>query len=671
MQGTIVDNEGRSAEPYHRYFSLLNIFAVFVADPQAGVHHPMASGSVPQSVKPNYLDCSYGKTSERFLQCSDEKVKWLGSYAPPREENSVYAVLVNDDLYGGTGGSRVCQFSTKASAFLGLYIHEMGHADGGLLDEYDYGVTEPSQPKGLENCHWTDTNPPWQRWIDLGKVGAPAPVCAYSNFYKPTNQTCQMFSNVLHKEYCSVCQEQQALHIFTDSRDLTSPRCPVNHEWLYVERGRDATVYMNHRFLSQSKVYGTAWLESNLAKRYRVFNSSTTAFVTVPAADLALGANRLIVSVEDEVEWVLPENRVSGMHFRAEFLIQVVQQLNATNCRMKDCSIWKTNYLPYCAVCQTNRTCNVTYEAAPYELQGAGKFVAEVQSFFATMAIVLGVGVAFFFVVVCGLGRLCRNDKAQIVRQAKWVKYMRNVMLFSSVVIMVSSLVALGYGVYLYSVNDVFGKAFDLILIGFATIVYVVAFIGFVAALFRSKVLMFVNGILLTWLFAAACFCTFEIFAIGGSINDPKWSNTVGKYWLDFTLSHPSDMCTLQFQLKCSGFTASCSTSSLSAYCPTDCDRSNKFAEPCYGFFTKIITNNFATIGGLGIGMCVFLGFAVIFNWIYACTIERKDKARARYKAHKEGLRTKEEMHHHAPPPHQHEMQAKLIDEEPGSVPFT
>ena len=65
-----------------------------------------------QVLKNNNLDCRYGTTQLRHLNCDFSKVQALGSQAPPNVEKATVIALVNDVTYGGSGGNRVASIYT-------------------------------------------------------------------------------------------------------------------------------------------------------------------------------------------------------------------------------------------------------------------------------------------------------------------------------------------------------------------------------------------------------------------------------------------------------------------------------------------------------------------------------------------------------------------------------
>eukprot|EP00759_Apiculatamorpha_spiralis_P058992 PhF_6_TR956/c0_g1_i2/m.1791 len=165
-----------SSQPYRRYFTTMNIFAVYQPSPTNGVSKPKQGITIE-----NNLDCSYGAEVDRHITCDRAKSQTLASLAPASD---LIIVLVNDQIYGGTGGSKMA-FIYAGPLMVHVMLHELGHADADLTDEYDYGFDEPTiQP--LVNCHYSKTEKvPWQAWIDRKILPSPRQVCSFTNYYKP------------------------------------------------------------------------------------------------------------------------------------------------------------------------------------------------------------------------------------------------------------------------------------------------------------------------------------------------------------------------------------------------------------------------------------------------------------------------------------------------------
>ena len=85
-------------------------------------------------------------------------------------------MLVNDQLHGGTGGSNVAAV-TNGPTMMETLMHELGHAQAALTDEYDWGVSE-SRARPMKNC-WAGSAAgaampdEWAKWVAF--AGPPPP----------------------------------------------------------------------------------------------------------------------------------------------------------------------------------------------------------------------------------------------------------------------------------------------------------------------------------------------------------------------------------------------------------------------------------------------------------------------------------------------------------------
>lgn len=127
-------------DPFGQVAHGLNVFRVNVASNQSGADDPVSAGGT--GAAPNtYFDATFGANSlRRLLVCNESIALQVALAQVP--EFSVVLVVVNSQIYGGSGGS-VGVFSLAPGA-TEIALHEMGHTAFGLADEYAYyaGGTE-------------------------------------------------------------------------------------------------------------------------------------------------------------------------------------------------------------------------------------------------------------------------------------------------------------------------------------------------------------------------------------------------------------------------------------------------------------------------------------------------------------------------------------------------
>jgi hypothetical protein len=193
--------------PYDRYLPVLNVYGVFLPSVQSGADHLEAE---PQTYVDTVLGCHFGAYGiDRLVDCEPGSVLALSASAPGED---VRIVLVNDPGHGGSGGSQYA-VATNGPEMVRIVAHEMGHTDGQLADEYDYGYASNGNQTELPNCHWSADGVPWTGWIavDSPEVGA-FEICSFSDYYRPTDTSCAM--GALQDQLCVVCREQLVRRIY-------------------------------------------------------------------------------------------------------------------------------------------------------------------------------------------------------------------------------------------------------------------------------------------------------------------------------------------------------------------------------------------------------------------------------------------------------------------------
>jgi IgA Peptidase M64 len=129
--------------PFGQVSQSINIFRVNVTSTDSGADDPVAAGGTG-AVVATYFDARFGENGlRRLLVCEELTALQVATAQVP--EFTVVLVVVNSDIYGGSGGS-VGVFSL-ASGATEIAIHEMGHSAFGLADEYQFyaGGAEPGR----------------------------------------------------------------------------------------------------------------------------------------------------------------------------------------------------------------------------------------------------------------------------------------------------------------------------------------------------------------------------------------------------------------------------------------------------------------------------------------------------------------------------------------------
>jgi IgA Peptidase M64 len=128
-------------DPFGQVAHGLNVFRVNVASNESGADDPVAAGGTGATPS-TYFDAQFGVNGLRRLLVCDESIALQVAMAQI-PEFSIALVVVNSQIYGGSGGS-VGVYSLAPGA-TEIALHEMGHSAFGLADEYAYysGGVEP------------------------------------------------------------------------------------------------------------------------------------------------------------------------------------------------------------------------------------------------------------------------------------------------------------------------------------------------------------------------------------------------------------------------------------------------------------------------------------------------------------------------------------------------
>jgi hypothetical protein len=153
--------------PFDVYAKFFNVRRVDVTSAESGADHPEAT---PPSFRDTAFDATYNCANIARLVCVH-----TGKVFDVLERSGIVAakqdmiwVLVNDPIYGGSGGA-VAVGSTHTSA-VELMLHESGHSFGFLADEYEYSPPpcntsfEPSEPNVTRETGRGAIK--WRDWVD-------------------------------------------------------------------------------------------------------------------------------------------------------------------------------------------------------------------------------------------------------------------------------------------------------------------------------------------------------------------------------------------------------------------------------------------------------------------------------------------------------------------------
>jgi len=354
-----------AVDPYREYQSYFNVTALHLQSKEAGADR------IPGDVVRDTA-CDAKITWQR-LTCDPERVfAILRNFPEAMAQDHQGIVIVNDYADVATGGGGV---ATISKAGLTVVQHEVGHAFGALLDEYDYTPgTDPERPipKGrrgdvptrelrpnlMEGSDREDVlaHTYWKNWIDAGETRwwnrSKVSVFEGGNHtpfevWRP-QMSCMMRDG---SGFCVVCMETMVKQIYRRVRPIDRlepepgvialeagdekifqalPMQPRTHElevvWRLVPLGRNVPEEIARRDGEASGgrtavAEGEGEVFTRVAKRVDV-EGRTVHGAELRAKDLEPGWYRLKVEVRDPTPWVL-EDSEELLTDRADWLVEV------------------------------------------------------------------------------------------------------------------------------------------------------------------------------------------------------------------------------------------------------------------------------------------------------------------------------------------------------------
>lgn len=132
------------------------------------------------------LGCKRMPPGSRILVCDHAKaVEAVRQASVPYD---IIIVIVNDNEYGGAAYiSNHIAFTYNGILLKEVFVHELGHAFGELLDEYTYGTTEPHDNKVHANCF--AGSPPASEWNGIVQSGDYANGCTHNNWRRSSEHS--------------------------------------------------------------------------------------------------------------------------------------------------------------------------------------------------------------------------------------------------------------------------------------------------------------------------------------------------------------------------------------------------------------------------------------------------------------------------------------------------
>ncbi|HEY3130972.1 MAG TPA: M64 family metallopeptidase, partial [Acidobacteriota bacterium] len=229
-----------TVEPYNEYKNYFNAFAISVASNESGSDHP--SRGIFRDTYFNSSYESYGLARGLTIPPNDWDPNPADGFGKAHAllenllpEWDVIVLIVNDPEFGGWGDKRGA-ISSVQDLFPEIIAHELGHAFGGLNDEYSDPFPGDPDPV-VEEPNTTQENRrefiKWRAWIS-DRTPIPTPQTSeYGNvvglfegarfqstgWYRP-KLTCKM--RAFFQPFCEVCREALVKSIYTRVRPVES-----------------------------------------------------------------------------------------------------------------------------------------------------------------------------------------------------------------------------------------------------------------------------------------------------------------------------------------------------------------------------------------------------------------------------------------------------------------
>mmetsp|Transcript_79925 Transcript_79925/g.141116 ORF Transcript_79925/g.141116 Transcript_79925/m.141116 type:complete len:1152 (-) Transcript_79925:2138-5593(-) len=676
------------SSPWDRYMPIINVWAVFQPSVEAGASYPKqpdfgegTGGGAPTTglevIKANNLNCKYGTSHLRYLSCDYKMVQALGSNAPPNPGKTTLIVLVNDVVYGGTGGNRVAVVYT-GTKMLQLLMHELAHADADLSDEYNYGFAE-TKALSLKNCAYSSVNPPWEQWIGKNaptglEIGTPVKGCGYTNYYRPTEDHCLMGTET-SSELCAACTSWQIRAIYQEQYDLASPRCPRENEFIVITTTSSANLVANRQFFKRPvpkfAVNGPTWPKYPDGTPYRYDKGEIDVMwhtdtgkapsfeynYTVTGMELGPGDHKVYLTINDRSFFINSphEGILERMTMETVFDVRVVdptsnpdwefcnnqyldsirdlKQAPEVAPNLNHCPSWVSHdarQFYYCSSCKAGHICNDTYLAKPFEARtDVNGIINKVEDviFGVGVALVL-VGVVAFIALAWFLRKRSNLRPKEVIPYPRAIINVRYTMIASSVIGMLASVSIILLGTWVYENRTAYGKALIVCAIIFACFMFLVQYLGFLAAYWQHKALLLINGLMLTVVVLVNLGLSVSFYYVGTNIESASTRDSLQEHWIRVAEVYPEDLCAFQSEYSCSGFLSGCHNK-MHSECPKNCEATNNNNPvPCYHIFRWIQYNHYMPVGICSVGLAVIMCFATLLNWVMFIFIRKRNYKR-------------------------------------------
>jgi hypothetical protein len=311
VDATNTMNKLMAIPPWNSYTNYFNVFAISVASAQSGSDHYSPTTNLVNTYFNSAFD-SFGLQRLLTIPPNDHdgtyadgsgKVDALLTQLMP--EADVACLIVNDPVYGGSGGQYLLASLNSASAEVAN--HEIGHTFAHLGDEYSSaypGYPDIEEPNTTTNA---TRGVKWNSWI-LPSTLVPTPDVSSNDtvdgvfegahyhdtgWFRPKHD-CKM--RTLGVPYCDICAQELVLSMYRAIRPIQS----FSPAAASFKMGNQDTATFNVSLLKPStNSLAVQWFTNGVA----VSQETNTNFA-ISTAQLAIGTNEIKAIVHDPAGYV-------------------------------------------------------------------------------------------------------------------------------------------------------------------------------------------------------------------------------------------------------------------------------------------------------------------------------------------------------------------------------
>lgn len=654
-----------NSEPWPHYAMLLNIYGVYQHSQDLGVsyhhgplHHCSFLNDVREIEVNNNLDCVLGTPNPHILNCNINKVLRLAAFLPDRD---IIVALSNCPELSGVATDGILYITNRPDSMPLMLVHYLNRAVAGLFEEYSLDLFSPNDGElfNEKNCA-NDIKTALASWGQWYNYDPPTPEhyyaqgCSFAAYVRPTPTSCLMADSRV-RGMCKVCRHHlvQALHTPTVSAsamweyagqlipklvpiNFLAGACPPVGSRIVLAAGKDLFISTGI-FGAQEDVLVT-WSYDG--------KSHTGPTLRVPASEVSTSKDSFEVTVEVQDKYPSPEDTLPNNTQRAVYSVikgtcetekqpcylesntsEVENAGTCTECPVNDkhhppdCDTSVPEYVPV-------NTIEVIGKSPTHLFSHAQKLAVSVPVSICT-ALLLGAELGVYYVVI--------KPRPREILNLHFVDILIKIVVRSCccVLILLMVIAAFMMASYVPAKFNIDTRRIPTILIG--SVVYVTSFLNLTAVLFRWYDICFLCCIV--QYVCSGALITLGIYMINSYLRlfTESLSRSLGSMWISSVVSDrkhgTQNICSLQYELKCSGYHASCFMID-SPECPPNC-RSNAYVNPCQIPFMDFVSSNYLPSGIVLVLSAFFCSVAGCFNILFYMRykqLSRTGKLRRRYR---------------------------------------